>query len=202
MAESADIDFWLSMGSTYTYLAVMRVPSVQQETGVTFRWRPFNLGVLLREMNHTPFADKPAKAAYMWRDIERRAGKYGIPVQVPVPYPAKNPLLANRVAIVGMQEGWGERFIQAAYRRWFQLGQETGSDPNLTESLREAGQDPQRVLERAQSDETAQMLETETNQARELGIFGGPNFVVGRELFWGDDRLEDAVSWLRHSRVV
>jgi 2-hydroxychromene-2-carboxylate isomerase len=202
MAESADIDFWLSMGSTYTYLAVMRVPNVQQETGVTFRWRPFNLGVLHQEMNYTPFSDKPAKAAYMWRDVERRAGKYGIPVQVPVPYPAKNPRLANRVAIVGMQEGWGERFIQAAYRRWFQLSQETGSDPNLTESLREVGQDPPRVLERAQSDETAQILEAETNQARELGIFGGPNFVVGHELFWGDDRLEDAVSWLRYGRVV
>jgi 2-hydroxychromene-2-carboxylate isomerase len=111
MAERADIDFWLSMGSTYTHLAVMRVPKVQQETGVTFRWRPFNLGVLHQEMNCTPFSDKLAKAAYIWRDVERRAEKYGIPVQVPVPYPAKNPRLANRVAILGMQEGWGEQFI-------------------------------------------------------------------------------------------
>ena len=73
----------------------------------------------------------------------------------------------------------------AAYRRWFQLGQETGSDTNLTESLREAGQEPQRVLERAQSDETVRMLEAETNQARTLGIFGGPNFVVGGETVLG-----------------
>jgi 2-hydroxychromene-2-carboxylate isomerase len=119
-----------------------------------------------------------------------------------VQVPAKNPRLANCVAIVGVQEGWDERFIQAAYRRWFQLGQETGSDPNLTESLREAGQEPQRVLERAQSDETARILEAETNQARALGSFCGPNFVVGGELFWGDDRLEDAVSWLRYGREV
>ena len=56
MAESADIDFWLSMGSTYTYLAVMRVPKVQQETGATFRWRPFNLGVQHQEMNYMPLA--------------------------------------------------------------------------------------------------------------------------------------------------
>ncbi len=58
------------------------------------------------------------------------------------------------------------------------------------------------MLERAQSDETAQILNAETSQTRELSIFGGPYFVVGRELFWGDDRLEDAVNWLRYSRVV
>lgn len=84
---------------------------------------------------------------------------------------------------------------------WFGLGQESGSEPNVSESLREVGQDPQRVLALAQSDEVARAGEAETAAARGLGIFGSPTFVVGGEVFWGDDRLEDAISWLEHGEV-
>jgi 2-hydroxychromene-2-carboxylate isomerase len=195
------IDFWFTMGSTYTYLTVMRLPKVVQSSSVSFRWRPFHLMTILAEMKHVPFADKPTKSAYMWRDIERRSEMYGVHVKVPAPYPAKNSVMANRVALVGVQEGWGEQFVRAAYQRWFQLGQETGSEPNLSDSLREIGQDPQRVLDQATSMETNRLLETETSTARELGIFGSPTFSVGRELFWGDDRLEDAISFVQYGHV-
>jgi 2-hydroxychromene-2-carboxylate isomerase len=171
------------------------------QTGRSFRWRPFHLLIILQEMKHIPFADTPNKSAYMWRDIERRAGMYGIPVKLPAPYPAKQSVMANLVAIVGMREGWGSDYVRAAYRRWFQLGQETGSEPNVSESLRDVGQDPERVLALANSEDTKAALNAETNVARELGIFGSPTFTVGRELFWGDDRLEDVISWCRCGRV-
>jgi len=100
-----------------------------------------------------------------------------------------------------MRQGWGKEFVHAAYRRWLQLGQETGSEPNLSESLRDIGQDPQSVLALANSSETEAALMAATDIARELGIFGSPTFVVGRELFWGDDRLEDAISWHKHGCV-
>ena len=152
-------------------------------------------------MKHVPFADKPTKSAYMWRDIARRAAMYGIPVQLPAPYPAKQSVVANLVATVGMDEGWGVDYVRAAYRRWFQLGQETGSEPNVSESLRDMGQDPRRVIALASSEGTKAALTAETDTARELGIFGSPTFTIGRELFWGDDRLEDAISWCRFGRV-
>jgi 2-hydroxychromene-2-carboxylate isomerase len=137
----------------------------------------------------------------MWRDIERRAGMYGIPVKLPAPYPAKQSVMANLVAIVGMRESWGADYVRAAYRRWFQLGQETGSEPNVSESLRDAGQDPARVLALANSEDAKAALTAATNAARELGIFGSPTFTVSRELFWGDDRLGDAISWCRCGHV-
>ena len=152
-------------------------------------------------MKHVPFADKPAKSAYMWRDIERRAAMHGLPVSLPVPYPAKQSIMANLVAIVGMRQGWGVDFVRAAYRRWFQLGQETGSEPNVLESLRDIGQEPQSVLALANATDATTALMAETDVAKKLGIFGSPTFVVGRELFWGDDRLDDAISWHRHRRV-
>ena len=195
------IDFWFTMGSTYSYLSVSRVADVERSTGMTFRWRPFHLLIILQEMKHIPFADKPTKSAYMWRDIERRAAMYGIPMKLPVPYPARQSVVANLVAIVGMRENWGADFVRAAYRRWFQRGEETGSEPNVSESSRDIGQDPERVLTLANSDDTKSVLTAETDAARELGIFGSPTFIVGRELFWGDDRLADAINWCRFGRV-
>ncbi len=195
------IDFWFTMGSTYSYLSVSRLADVERSTGMTFRWRPFHLLIILQEMKHIPFADKPTKSAYMWRDIERRAAMYGIPMKLPVPYPARQSVVANLVAIVGMRENWGADFVRAAYRRWFQRGEETGSEPNVSESLRDIGQDPERVLTLANSDDTKAVLTAETDAARELGIFGSPTFIVGRKLFWGDDRLADAINWCRFGRV-
>ena len=195
------IDFWFTTGSTYSFLSVMRLAELERSTGITFRWRPFHLLVILQEMKHVPFADKPTKSAYMWRDIERRAAMYGIPARLPAPYPAKHSVVANLVATIGMREGWGADFVRAAYRRWFQLGQETGSEPHVSGSLRDIEQDPARVLALADSEEAKKALTLETDAARSLGIFGSPTFAVGRELFWGDDRLEDAISWYRAGRV-
>jgi 2-hydroxychromene-2-carboxylate isomerase len=101
-----------------------------------------------------------------------------------------------------MHQGWGVDFVRAAYRRCFQLGQETGSVPNVSESLREIGQEPRSVLALANATDTTNALMAETDVAKKLGIFGSPTFVVGREIFWGDDRLEDAISWYRLGRVM
>ena len=201
MDPERPISFWFTMGSTYTYLTVMRLPELEEATGIPFRWRPFHLLSILQEMKHVPFADKPAKAAYMWRDIMRRAEMYGVPVRVPAPYPAKRSIAANQVALLGFVEGWGRDFVRAAYRRWFLLGQETGSEPNLSESLKEIGQTPERVMRLAEEDEISQMLQSETEAARALGIFGSPTFSIESEIFWGDDRLDDAVAWYRRGSL-
>ncbi len=193
----AGIDFWYSIGSTYSYLSVMRLAKVERETGIAFRWRPFNVRVLMKEMDNIPFATKPKKAAYMWRDIERRSEIYGLTPKIPAPYPLAELERANRVAIIGAREGWAPAYSRAAYRLWFDEGQPAGSEPNLSSSIAEAGADPGTVLARADSAEGTDRLENATNEARSLGIFGSPTFVIGKEIFWGDDRLDDALGWAR-----
>jgi 2-hydroxychromene-2-carboxylate isomerase len=193
----ASIDFWFSIGSTYSYLSVMRLPYVAREHDVQFRWRPFNVRHVMVTQNNIPFKDKPVKAAYMWRDVQRRAGRYGLTPSLPAPYPLPGLVIANQVAIVGAQEGWVEAYARATYRRWFELGEPAGEEPNLTQSILEAGQAGERVLARARSEETAKALAQTTEEAMALGIFGSPSFVVGREVFWGDDRLDDAILWAK-----
>jgi 2-hydroxychromene-2-carboxylate isomerase len=191
------IDFWYSIGSTYSYLTVMRLASVARETGAEFRWRPFNVRHVMVAQNNVPFKDKPVKTAYMWRDIERRAKTYGLSPRIPAPYPLPGLVLANQVATLGMTEGWGEDYTRATYRRWFEGGDPAGEEPNLSASLEEIGRDPDEVLEKARAKPVEDALAAATAEAEELGVFGSPTFVVGREVFWGDDRLDDALDWAR-----
>jgi len=193
----AKIDFWFSIGSTYSYLTVMRLPEVAEATGVGFRWRPFNVRHVMIEQNNVPFANKPVKSAYMWRDIERRAKRYGLAPKIPAPYPLPGLVLANLVATLGAEEGWVQDYVRATYRRWFEKSLPAGEDPNLSESLCEIGQDPEQVLSRAQTDRIERALAASTDEAMELGVFGSPTFVVNGEVFWGDDRLDDAILWAR-----
>ena len=191
-----EIEFWFSIGSTYTYLSVSRLIKVERKFEVSFSWQPFSVRKIMREMDNVPFPPtKQAKVDYMWRDIQRRARGYGFEASVPAPYPLKEFDLANRIAVLGMQEGWCSNYVQATYRRWFLEWLEPGSEPNVSESLREIGQDSERILELASGEETGEVYSCQTESAQSKGIFGSPSFIVDGELFWGDDRLEDAVSW-------
>ena len=196
------IDFWFTTGSTYTYLTVSRLPALARESGVTFRWRPFQLRTLFDERGYFPFPKGSPKTAYMFRDIERRAAMHGIPIRMPVIYPLPDTQLPNLVALLGMREGWGIDYIRAAYRRWFQEGQPTGSEPNLSASLAEVGQKTDRVVALARGDENKAALVAETDVARAAGLVGSPSFVVDGEVFWGDDRLEDAITWARKGTLA
>ena len=197
-----EIDYWFSVGSTYNYLTVKRIDAVERSADVTFRWRPFSMWKILREMKNVPFADKPVKAAYMWRDIERRAARYGLKPVLPTPYPAKQVAFGTQVAFLGMREGWGKDFVRASYGLLFEEGVEPYIDPALSRTLAALGQDATRVLAEAAGAENERLLEAETDVGRKLGIFGSPTFVVDGELFWGDDRLDDALQWCRNRTLV
>ncbi|WP_170331065.1 2-hydroxychromene-2-carboxylate isomerase [Ruegeria arenilitoris] len=197
-----DIDFWYSIGSTYSFLTIMRLDDWCVEHGTSVTWRPFNVRNVMQEQQNIPFAGKPVKSAYMWRDIERRAAKYHIHAQLPAPYPISDLPLANQVALLGMGDGWGKNFTQVLYRIWFEESIEAGSETAISEALHRCQQDPRLVLARARSPETVAALEAETEIATKLGVFGAPSLVVRSEVFWGDDRLDDALSWARVGHVT
>lgn len=174
---------------------------MQALTRVVFEWKPFSVRALMQEMDNIPFIGKPVKERYMWRDVQRRADKYGFPVSFPIEYPLEHFDLANRVAVVARQEGWCAEYVRTAYRLWFQEQVPAGSESGLRTGLKRLGQSQSRVIRLANSESVEKAYRDATADARSLGIFGSPTFVVdGRELFWGDDRLEDATDWaLRHA---
>lgn len=175
----------------------MRLPDVERTHNVKLRWRPFDVRHVMIEQNNIPFKGKPVKTAYMWRDIERRAQKYGLSPKLPAPYPLPDLVMANQVATLGVKEGWVEAYTRAAYKRWFENGEPAGEEPNLSSCLEEIGCDPSQVLAAAKTESIATALKATTDEAMALGVFGSPTFTVDGEVFWGDDRLEDAVLWSR-----
>ena len=189
------LDFFLFLGSTYTYLAVNRADDVAAAHGVALRWRPFSVRSIMIEQNNRPFVGKPVKLAYMWRDVERRAARYGIPFKSIPDYPNDPDELANRVATVASAEGWCQQFARAAYAKWFLENKDPGNPDHLSDILRGLGRSPEAIISQANGSAARESYSANTELARARGIFGSPTFADGSEIFWGDDRLEDAIAW-------
>ncbi len=150
----------------------------------------------MKEMNNIPFPkDKMNKVNYMWRDIERRAEGYGFFAKTPVPYPLSEFDLANQIAILGFEKGWGEKFVILTYKKWFQEGKEPAIETSISEVCSELSLDKDKIIFEAKSSDIETKYNENTNSARENKIFGSPSFIVKNELFWGDDRMEDAIKW-------
>jgi 2-hydroxychromene-2-carboxylate isomerase len=190
-----ELDFFIFIGSTYTHLAVNRAEALAGHAGIALRWRPFSARTLMIEQNNRPFVGKPVKLAYMWRDVERRAQRHGVPFAGVPPYPIDMDERANRVATVAAAEGWCPAFVRAAYAAWFLERKDPGAVENLAPVLERLGHVPREVLARADAPDIRERYAAETDTARRLGIFGSPTFLCGTEVFWGDDRLEDAIDW-------
>ena len=192
----SNIDFYFSIGSTYTYLSVTRILDVEKENQVKFNWKPFSVRIIMNEMNNHPFPDdKKNKVDYMWRDIERRAEEYGFSAKTPVPYPLTEFDLANKLAILGLKEGWGIDYVRLTYKKWFLEGKEPAIEPNISEIFQELKIEQKKVMEDVMKDEIENQYQLNTNNARDNKIFGSPTFVLNKEIFWGDDRMEDSISW-------
>ena len=190
------LDFWFEFASTYSYPAAMRVEALAAERGVKISWRPFLLGPIFFKQGwqDSPFNLFPSKGRYMWRDLERICQEQGIAFRRPSEFP-RNALLAARVACLFAKSPWLPGFVRAVYRSNFDEDLDISTSATVARCLASAGEDPAVVLKEAQSPQSKALLRAQTDEASRLGIFGAPSFVVGTELFWGNDRLDDALRW-------
>lgn len=191
------LQFWFEFASTYSYPAVMRIDKAAAARGVEIEWRPFLLGPLFHAqqgLKDSPFNAVPVKGSYMWRDLERVCEKYNLPFRRPGRFP-QNGLMAARITLSLSQE---ERpsFVKAVYQANFAHDRDISDPQILHAAARRAGLDPLEVLAAMTSETMKEALKEETARAADLGIFGAPSFVTeSGELFWGNDRLEDALDW-------
>jgi 2-hydroxychromene-2-carboxylate isomerase len=202
MMPAEPLEFWFEFGSTYSYPAAARVEQLASAAGVPLVWKPFLLGPIFRAQgwNDSPFNIYPAKGRYMWRDLERVCAKHGLPLRRPTVFP-RNGLLAARVACIASAEGWCGPFARAVYAANFAEDRDI-ADADVVAAVIDALDRPGRaLLERAQASEVKDDLRRQTETAIALGIFGAPTCVARRDLFWGNDRLEDALQVLTHPAV-
>lgn len=197
------LELWYDLASSYSYLTAMRIEELAARAGAELAWRPFLLGPIFKAQGWTssPFNLYPAKGRYMVRDMQRICADRGLPLVLPATVPAHS-VLAVRVAHAGETEGWTARFSKAAFAAEFGRGADIADPVVLDSILREIGLDAQAVLARAVSEEVKAGLRARTAEAQSRGVFGAPTLITADgELFWGDDRLEQALQWSRAVRV-
>jgi len=169
-------------------------PGSPPSRGIAVDWRAFLLGPIFAGQggNTSPFNLFPANGRYMWCYSARRCAAYGIPFRRPSAMP-RNGLTAARVAIVVEAEPWLPEFVRAVYRANFFEDRDIGEPAVIADLLTQFGQPSEATLAAAATLQCKNALRARTAEAEALGIFGAPSFTVGGELFWGDDRLEDAL---------
>jgi 2-hydroxychromene-2-carboxylate isomerase len=199
--DAADLEFWFEFGSTYSYVSAARIEEVAAAAGVPVVWEPFLLGPIFAEQgwDDSPFNIYPAKGRYMWRDLQRLCDGYRIPFAKPSHFP-RSGLLAARVASLAKaaSEPWLPDFVRAVFKANFAEDREISEPAEVRSILDSLGLPGERLVEKAQEPENKLRLREQTRRAGERGIFGAPSFVVGGELFWGNDRLEHALAWAYH----
>ena len=193
-AALREIEFWFEFASNYSYLSVMRIEVDAKRRGVRIAWRPFLLGPIFRAlgMDTSPFVLQKEKGAYMWQDMQRQCRKYGLRWKRPRTFPRVS-LLPSRVALLGAEQPWIGAFCRRVMELNFVLDEDINSPTQLSAVLTELGLSAAEILAQAQAEPTKALLRTQTEQARARGIFGAPTFFVGTEMFWGNDRLDDAL---------
>ena len=195
-----NMEFWFEFASTYSYLSAMRLGDAARKNAVSVTWRPFLLGPIFADQGWTtsPFNIYASKGEYMWRDMERRCAKHGLPFKRlgrtgDAAFP-QNGLPAARLALIGLDGSWGEDFCRGVFHAQFAEGADIADKSTLRALADQAGAPPE-ALARANDQANKARLRSNVEEARSKGIFGAPSFVVRDELFWGDDRLEDALEW-------
>lgn len=191
------IQFWYEFASPYSFISAFRIEELAKKYSAKVIWKPFLLGPIFKKQgwNTSPFVIYPEKGKYMWRDIERNCIKYGISYCKPPTFP-QNSLLATRVACIAQNLGWCPEFSKEVFTVNFQKGMDISDENTVFNITGKFTSDPQGILKQSVSDQNKEFLHRRTDEAISLGIFGAPSFIVKGELFWGNDRLEDALEYM------
>jgi 2-hydroxychromene-2-carboxylate isomerase len=184
--------FYFDLGSPYAYLAAERVNALFAEAcGEPPVWEPLLLGGLFARFGRDSWANGPGREDGI-AEVERRAASYGLPpLRWPDPFPG-NTLFAMRVATFAKQTGRAVAFSLAAFRQAFAAGRDLTDPDNVLLAAAAAELHPRAVLASAERDPVKRALREATERAGDLGVRGVPSVVVGGEVFWGDDRLDEA----------
>jgi 2-hydroxychromene-2-carboxylate isomerase len=194
-AEDSDRPvFYFDLGSPYSYLAAERINALFTEAaGAPPAWEPVLLGGLFKRFDRSSWGQGPEREAGM-AEIERRAAERGMqPIRWPDPWPG-NMLYAMRVATYAKQGGRVVAFSLAAFRQAFAAGRDLSDPDTVLIAAAACELHPKAVIAAAERESVKRELREATDRAGDLGVRGVPSVLVGGEVYWGDDRLEEAAA--------
>jgi len=192
--RTPEASFYFDLGSPYAYLAAERISGLFADAGLAQpEWQPILLGGLFKRFGRDSWGNGPEREEGV-AEVERRAAAYGLaPLAWPDPWPG-NTLFAMRAATFAKQTGRTVSFALAAFRQAFAAGRDLTEPDNVLIAAAACELHPNALLKGVQTEAVKGALREATDRAAELGVIGVPSLLVGEEVFWGDDRLEQAVA--------
>jgi 2-hydroxychromene-2-carboxylate isomerase len=186
--------FYYDLSSPYSYLAALRVDDVLPTKPA---WRPIVFGSIVQRTGKVPWSFGPGRDDNI-AEIVRRAAERGLPeLTWPPGWPLPNYSVNRlRAALVAEEQGKIEDYSRAAYHLAFAECRPLVDEEDFMEAARRSGVDPEAVREGIARQEIKDRLRSYTEEAFDRGVRGVPTVAVGDQLFWGDDRLEDAAAAL------
>jgi 2-hydroxychromene-2-carboxylate isomerase len=195
--SGARATFFYDFSSPYSYLAAERISGLFAEAGVEQpEWQPISFGHLLQASGRTPWSMQPdGPNPENLEQIQRRAAERGLPeVRYPKGWPVENySLNAIRAAVYAKESGKVVSFSLACFRQVFAAGRDMSDVNNVLIAAAACELHPNAVLKGIETESVKKKLQAATDRAIDLGVEGIPTIAIGTKLFWGDDRLEEAV---------
>jgi 2-hydroxychromene-2-carboxylate isomerase len=191
--------FYYDFNSPYSYLAAERISGLFAETGIEQpEWQPISFGHVLKETGRRPWSYEEDKHAD-FAEIDRRIRERGLPeIRYPGGWPIDNYILYPlRTAIYAKESGRVVSFTLACFRQVFAAGRDMSDLDNVLLAAAACELHPNAVLKGIETKSVKDRLRAATEEALERGVEGIPTVAVGAQLFWGDDRLEEAVEAAR-----
>lgn len=184
------VEFFFDVGSPYSYLAYYELPKIVTRQKAEIIWRPILLGGIFKATGNSSPVNVPAKRNYSSMDLKRWATRYDIPFHHNPFFPINTLQIMRGAVGVQMHETkLLSRYLDAVFNGMFRTPRNLGDQAEFTSLLQESGIDPDLVMKLAAMEDVKNKLKSETEAAVERGLFGAPSFIVGDELYWGQDRL-------------
>jgi carboxymethylenebutenolidase len=191
---SLHIDYYASLNSPWTHLGAARIEALAAEHGASLRIWPVDFGTIFAGSGGLPLPKRsPQRQAYRLQELARWREHLGIPIQLqPKHFPARE--LPGACAVIAARETIGDapaiRLAHRILKACWEDELDPGEPGTLARLVTEAGLDPASLLPLAQEPRWAGMRERDTGAALARGVFGAPSYVIGEDIFWGQDRLE------------
>jgi 2-hydroxychromene-2-carboxylate isomerase len=188
------IDYYVSLNSPWTHLGAARIEAIAMANNASLRVYPVDLGAIFPQSGGLPLPKRaPQRQAYRLMELRRWRDHLNIPIHIqPKFFPADETLSAG--CVIALRETAGDQpAIKLAHRVLKALWQEEknpGDPATLAGLISDVGLDADQVLKLGAEPRWAERRVADTKEALDRGVFGAPGYVIGDEIFWGQDRLE------------
>ncbi len=184
------VEFFFDVGSPFSHIAWRALPEIAARNAAVIVWRPILIGGVFKATGNASPMTVPAKGSYSTIDLYRWAEYYGIPFQMNPYFPINTlPLMRGATAMLMRGPKALEAYLDAIYPAMFEHPVNLGEPAEIGKVLARAGIDPQALLAEIGTDAVKDKLRTDTDEAVQRGVFGAPTFFVGKDMYWGQDRL-------------